>query len=53
MGLSNTPETLMRTTNNLFRDLLDNGSVVFLDDVLIMEEIQMNIWLYLEKYLHF
>ena len=35
MGLMNVPTIFMRTMNNLFMDLLDNGGVVFLDDVLI------------------
>ena len=34
-GLCNAPATFMRTMNNLFSDLLDQGVVVFLDDILI------------------
>ena len=34
-GLCNAPATFMRSTNNLFADLLDKGVVVFLDDILI------------------
>ena len=35
MGLMNAPEMFMRMMNNLFKDMLDQGVVVFLDDVLI------------------
>ena len=35
MGLTNAPATFMRAMNNLFADLLDNGVIIFLDDVLI------------------
>ena len=41
MGLTNAPEAFMQTVNNLFVDLLDNGVLIFLDDMLIhsiMEE---------------
>ena len=41
MGLMNAPATFIQTMNNLFEDMLDQGIVVFLDDVLIystMEE---------------
>ena len=34
-GLTNAPATFMRTMNNLFADLLDQGVVAFMDDVLI------------------
>ena len=34
-GLCNAPATFMRAMNNLFHDLLDQGVVVFLDDILI------------------
>ena len=35
IGLTNAPEMFMQTMNNLFEDMLDQGVVVFLDDVLI------------------
>ena len=35
MGLMNAPAMFMRMMNNLFEDMLDQGVVVFLDDVLI------------------
>lgn len=34
-GLTNAPSTFMRAMNNMFRDLLDECVVVFLDDILI------------------
>ena len=35
MGLTNAPATVMWVMNNLFTDLLDQGIIVFLDDVLV------------------
>ena len=35
MGLANAPAIFMRMMNNLFEDMLDQGVVVFLDDMLI------------------
>ena len=35
MGLTNAPATFMRAMNNLFTDLLDQGIIMFLDDVLV------------------
>ena len=35
MGLMNAPATFMKTMNNLFEDILDQGVVVFLNDMLI------------------
>lgn len=37
-GLTNAPSTFMRAMNNLFRDLLDECVVVFLDDILIFSK---------------
>ena len=34
-GLTNAPDTFMRTMNNLLSDLFDRGVVAFMDDVLI------------------
>ena len=34
-GLTNTPEVFMHVMNWLFEDLLDQGVVVFLNDILI------------------
>ena len=35
MGLTNAPAMFMQMMNNLFEDMLDQGVVVFLDDMLI------------------
>ena len=35
MGLMNVPAMFMRMMNNVFEDMLDQGVVVFLDDILI------------------
>ena len=35
MGLTNAQAMFMRMMNNLFEDMLDQGIVVFLDDMLI------------------
>ena len=48
-GLANVPATFMQTMNNLFIDLLDNGVVVFLDDVLIYSAIVREHFKLLEK----
>ena len=37
-GLTNAPSVFMRVMNRLFADLLDQGVVVFLDDILIYSE---------------
>ena len=37
-GLTNAPATFMHTMNNMFADLLDNGLVAFLDDVLLYSQ---------------
>ena len=37
-GLTNVPSVFMRVMNRLFADLLDQGVVVFLDDILIYSE---------------
>jgi hypothetical protein len=34
-GLSNTPATFQNMLNHIFRDLLDLGLIVYLDDILI------------------
>ena len=34
-GLTNAPATFMRTMNNMFAKMLDDGVVAFLDDVLL------------------
>jgi hypothetical protein len=37
-GLSNTPATFQNMMNHIFRDLLDLGLIVYLDDILIYAE---------------
>ena len=37
-GLTNAPSVFMRVMNRLFADLLDQGVVVFLDNILIYSE---------------
>ena len=37
-GLTNAPSVFMRVMNHLFADLLDQGVVVFLDNILIYSE---------------
>ena len=36
--LTNVPSVFMRVMNRLFADLLDQGVVIFLDDILIYSE---------------
>ena len=57
MGLTNAPATFIKTMSNLFEDLLDNGIVVFLDDVLIYStmvekyfKLVEKVFAYLQKY---
>ena len=49
MGLTNVPATFMQTMNNLFKDMLDQGVVVFLDDVLIYSTTLQGHFKFLEK----
>ena len=51
MGLTNAPTTFMRTMNNLFRDMLDQGVVVFFDDVLIYSDTEEEHWQLVEQVL--
>jgi hypothetical protein len=37
-GLSNAPATFQNMMNHIFRDLLDLGLIVYLDDILIYAE---------------
>jgi hypothetical protein len=37
-GLSNAPASFQNITNHIFRDLLDLGLIVYLDDILIYAE---------------
>jgi hypothetical protein len=39
-GLSNAPATFQNMINHIFRDLLDLGFIVYLDDILIYAEIE-------------
>jgi hypothetical protein len=39
-GLSNAPATFQNMINHIFRDLLDLGLIVYLDDILIYAEIE-------------
>jgi hypothetical protein len=39
-GLSNTPATFQNMMNHIFRDLLDLGLIVYLDDILIYAEME-------------
>ena len=48
-GLMNMPALFMRTVNSLFMDLLDNGVVVFLDDMLIYSTMVGKHYKFLEK----
>ena len=49
MGLMNAPATFLRMMNNLFEDMLDQGVVVFLDDMLIYSTILEGHFKVLEK----
>jgi hypothetical protein len=37
-GLSNAPATFQNMMNHIFRDLLDLGLIIYLDDILIYAE---------------
>ena len=37
-GLTNAPATFMRLMNDVFRDMLDECVIVFLDDILIFSK---------------
>ena len=49
MGLMNTPATFIQMMNNLLMDLLDNGVLVFLDDMLLYSIIVEEHFKLLEK----
>ena len=49
MGLINVPATFIRMMNNLVKDMLDQGVVVFLDDMLIYSTILEGYFILLEK----
>ena len=49
MGLTNAPEMFMRIMNNLFEDMLDQGVVVFLNDILIYSTMSEGHFKLLEK----
>ena len=49
MGLTNMPVPFIRMINNLFKDMLDQGVVVFLDDVLIYSTMAKEHFELLEK----
>ena len=49
MGLTNAPAIFMRTMNNLFEDMLDQGVVAFFDDTLIYSTTSEGYFNFLEK----
>ena len=49
MGLMNTPAIFIRMMNNLFKDMLDQEVVVFLDDMLIYSTTLEGHFKFLEK----
>ena len=49
MGLTNAPAMFMRTMNNLFKDMLDQWVVVFLNDMLIYSTTSEGYFRFLEK----
>ena len=51
-GLTNTPRVFMYVLNQLFEDMLDQGVVVFLDDILIYSNIAKQHLVLLRKVLH-